>query len=71
MGTGRLLQSALASQIDYQGTFHTPGFSRIMNPLLCWLFKRQLATSFRKLREVLESDEVAGMQREPFSTSLQ
>ena len=71
MGTGRLLQSALASQIDYQGTFHTPGFSRIMNPLLCWLFKRQLTTSFRKLKDVLEADEGAEMQRESFSTSPQ
>jgi hypothetical protein len=59
------------AQIDYYGTFHTSGFTRTLNPLLRWLFKRQLATSFPKLREVLESDEGAGMQREPFSTSLQ
>lgn len=59
------------TQIDYQGIFHISGLSRIMSPLLCWLFKRQLAISFRKLREVLEADEEAGMSREPFSTSLQ
>jgi uncharacterized protein YndB with AHSA1/START domain len=64
-------QQGSSTQIDYYGTFHTSGFTRILNPLLRWLFKRQLATSFRKLREVLESDEGAGMQREPFSTSLQ
>jgi uncharacterized protein YndB with AHSA1/START domain len=64
-------QQGDSTQIDYHGTFYMPGFSRIMNPLLHWLFKRQLATSFRKLRDVLESDEVAGMQRDPFSTSLQ
>jgi uncharacterized protein YndB with AHSA1/START domain len=64
-------QQGSSTQIDYHGTFHTSGFTRILNPLLRWLFKRQLATSFRKLREVLESDEGAGMQREPFSTSLQ
>jgi uncharacterized protein YndB with AHSA1/START domain len=64
-------QQGSGTQIDYQGTFHTPGFSRIMNPLLRWLFKRQLVTSFRKLRDVLESDEAAGYEPEPFSTSLQ
>lgn len=64
-------QQGSGTQIDYYGTFHTSGFTRMLNPLLHWLFKRQLATSFRKLREVLELEEGAGMQREPFSTSLQ
>ena len=64
-------QQGSGTQIDYHGTFHTSGFTRFLNPLLRWLFKRQLATSFRKLKEVLESDEGAEMQREPFSTSLE
>lgn len=64
-------QQGSGTQIDYHGTFHTSGFTRFLNPLLRWLFKRQLSISFRKLREVLEADEGAEMQREPFSTSLQ
>lgn len=64
-------QQGSSTQIDYYGTFHTSGFTGILNPLLRWLFKRQLATSFRKLRELLESDEGAGIPREPFSALLQ
>lgn len=60
-----------STRIDYHGDFHISGLSRMMSPLLRWLFQRQLTISFRKLREVLEADEGAGMQREPFSTLFQ
>jgi len=49
-------QQGSSTRIDYQGNFDTSGFFRIMNPLIYWLFKRQLATSFRKLKDVLESE---------------
>ena len=42
--------------IDYQGKFDTSGFFRLMDPLIYRLFKRQLAASFRKLKDVLESE---------------
>ena len=59
-----------STQLDYAGTLHAQGFFSIMTPLLRWLFTRQLTTSFRKLKEVLESDEEPGMQAWPFSPSL-
>lgn len=31
-----------------------------MNPLLRWLFRRQLTISFRKLKDVLEADNGTG-----------
>lgn len=56
------------TQIDYRGVFHTTGFFRMIDPLLSWLFKRQLTMSFHKLKDVLEANGEADKQ-ELFASS--